>query len=69
MNKTKRHCPNPDCPSQRRPRKGGKARGRYIGSDNGTYGRHYCPECKTWYAWDSNGLIECGNMILEDKCG
>ena len=63
----KRYCPNPDCPSQRRTRKGGTSRGRYVGEDNGTHGRHYCPECKVWYTWDGEKLVEVGTMALEDE--
>ena len=63
----KRYCPNGECHSQRRNRKGGGIRGRYIGeSDENVYSRHCCPECKEWYAWDGEKLVECGTMVLED---
>ena len=67
MNITKKHCPNPNCPSHRRTRKGGLSRGRYLGeSDEGAYVRFYCAECHQWYAWIGEKLVESGNLILED---
>ena len=66
MSVVKRYCPNGECPSQRRNRKGGKSRGRYLGEDGGDYGRHYCLECKTWFAWKNAMLVEWGELVMED---
>lgn len=64
----KRYCPNPDCPSQRRTRKGGKSRGRYLGgSEKNAYVELFCIECKMWFAWKDEQLIEIGTIILEDN--
>lgn len=64
----KRYCPDRDCPSWRRPRKGGDTRGRHIGeSAIGAYGRFYCPECRHWWTWNGGELTGKDTMILEDE--
>ena len=64
----KRYCPDKDCPSWKRIRKGNDRRGRYLGTSQiGAYARFYCPECKKWWTWNKQGLEEAGTMILEDS--
>ena len=62
----KRYCPNSQCPSHRRNRKGGEPRGRYVGSSQEDgYSRHYCPECRTWYGWSGRLLVEVTTLRTE----
>ena len=63
----KRYCPDRDCPSWRRPRKGRDARGRHLGESSiGAYTRLFCPECRHWWTWNGGKLTECDTMVLED---